>query len=95
MKILCKIVLGIFMLFLATPTIIAAMHKDLDVSCFFNLNEEENQDGFKEVKFITSICSFPIVLDFEVYQKVKYLILNDRKVRSIAPNVFLQPPQFI
>lgn len=95
MKIFTKIVLGIFVLFLATPTIVAAIDKDVDTSYFFNMSEEENHGAFSEIKSLPSIYSIPIVYDFEGFQKVKYSTLNDRKVSSIAPNIFLQPPEFI
>lgn len=95
MKFLCKIVLGIFVLFLATPTIVAAINKDVDTSYFFNMSEEENHGAFNEIKSIPSIYSIPLVFDFEGFQKVKYLVLSDSKTTSIALNIFLPPPELI
>uniref|UniRef100_UPI00404A88BE hypothetical protein n=1 Tax=Flavobacterium sp. TaxID=239 RepID=UPI00404A88BE len=93
MKFLCKIVLAIFILFLATPTMVLVIDKDMDTSYFFSMNEEENHDTFNEIKSIPSIYSFPISIDFEGFQKVVFSILKDRKIISISPNIFLPPPE--
>ena len=45
---------------------------------------------FNEIKTIPSNYSIPLTIDFEGSQKVKYSVLNDRKVNSISPNIFLQ-----
>ena len=95
MKLISKIVLFIFVLFLATPTILSAIDKDIDTSYFFNMSEEESHSAFNEIKSIPSIYSIPIVLDYEGVQKVKYSVLNDRKVDSIKPNIFLPPPELV
>lgn len=95
MKFISKIVLGIFILFLATPTIVSAIDESIDVSYFFNMSEEETHSTFNEIKSITAIYSIPLVIDFEGSQKVKYSVLNDRKVNSLKPKVFLQPPELI
>lgn len=95
MKFFSKIVLGIFILFLATPTIVSAIDKDIDTSYFFNMSEEETHSSVNEVKLIPSIYSIPLLLDFEGLQKVKFSIFNDRKVNSIKPKVFLEPPELI
>lgn len=92
---LCRLVLIIFILFLATPTIVSAIDKDADTSYFFNMSEEENHAAFNEIKSIATIYSIPIAIDFEGLQKVQFSILNERKVNSIKPNVFLQPPELI
>lgn len=95
MKKIVTLVLGIFILFLATPTIIAAIDKSVDTSYFFNMSEEENHSAFNEIKTIPTLYSIPLVIDFEGSQKTKYSILNDRKAVSIAPNIFLRPPELI
>ncbi|WP_430400943.1 hypothetical protein [Flavobacterium sp.] len=95
MKFLCKIVLGIFILFLSTPTIVSVINNDTDTSCFFNMSEEESPNDFNEIKTIPSNYSIPLTIDFEGSQKVKYSVLNDRKVNSISPNIFLPPPELI
>ncbi len=95
MKFLCKIVLIIFILFLATPTIVSAIDKSVDTSYFFNMSEEENHGAFNEIKSIPTIYSIPLVIDFEGLQKVQYSILKDRKVNSIKPTIFIEPPELV
>lgn len=95
MKLISKIVLFIFVLFLATPTIVSAIDDSVDTSYFFNMSEEESHSAFNEIKSIPSIYSIPLVIDFEGSQKVKFSILNDRKASSLKPKVFLPPPELI
>lgn len=95
MEFLSKLVLVFFILFLATPTIVTAIDDSVDTSFFFNMSEEENHAAFSEIKSIPTIYSIPLIIDFEGLQKVEYSILSDRKVNSIKPNIFLQPPEFI
>ena len=95
MKWFSQIVLLVFVLFLATPTIVSAIDKSVDTSYFFNMSEEESHSSLNEIKSIPMIYSIPIILDFEGNQKAKYSVLNDRKVNSLKPKVFLQPPELI
>ncbi len=95
MKLMSKIVLIIFILFLTTPTIVSVIDDSVDTSYFFNMSEEESHSSLNEVKSIPSIYSIPLIIDFEGFQKVKFSILNDRKVNSLKPKVFLQPPELV
>lgn len=95
MKLMSKIVLFIFVVFLATPTLVAAIDDSVDTSYFFNMSEEESHSSINEVKSIPTIYSIPLVIDFEGLQKVQFSILNDRKVNSIKPKVFLEPPELV
>ena len=95
MKVLSTLVLLIFVLFLATPTIVSAIDKTVDTSYFFNLSEEESHSSFNEIKSIPAIYSIPLIVDFEGLQKVQLSILNEKKVTSIKPNVFLEPPELV
>ncbi|MFT5754406.1 MAG: hypothetical protein ACI9FW_000394 [Flavobacterium sp.] len=95
MKFLSKIVLLIFIFFLATPTIVSAIDESVDTSYFFNMGEEENHGAFSEIKSMPTIYSIPLAIDFEGLQKMKYSILKDRKVNSIKPNIFLEPPELV
>lgn len=95
MKFISRIVLFIFVLFLATPTIVLAIDKDINTSFFFNIDEEESHNVFKEIKSISSIYSILFVIDFEGFQKVKFSILKDRKVSSISLSIFSPPPELV
>lgn len=95
MKSITKIVLFIFVMFLATPTIVSAIDETIDTSYFFNMSEEESHSSLNEVKSMPTIYSIPLIIDFEGFQKVKYSILNDRKANSLKPKVFLPPPELV
>jgi hypothetical protein len=95
-KILVKIVVSIFMLFLATPTIVSIIDKDVDTSYFFNMSEEEeNHCAFNEIKSIPTAFSIPMLIDFEGFQKAKFSIFAERKVNAVKINILLQPPELI
>ena len=95
MKCISNIVLIIFILFLATPTIVSTIDDSVDISYFFNMSEEENHSAFNEIKLVPSIYSIPLIIDFEGFQKVKYSVLNHRKVNSLKLKVFLPPPELV
>ncbi len=96
MEFLCKIILYVFIFFLATPTIISFVEGDVDTSAFYNLSEEEHtSNAFTEIKTIPANYSIPLTIDFEGFQKVKFSIFNEAKISSITPNVFLQPPELV
>lgn len=95
MKVLCKAVLIIFILFLATPTIVSAINKDIDTSYFFNMSEEENDAAFNEIKSIPTIYSIPLVIDYEGLPKTKFSIFTDRRTNANNPTIFLQPPELV
>ena len=56
MKIVAKIFLILFIVFLATPTIVTVIEKSLDISVFFNLSEEEH--FHKEIIIVVSLKHF-------------------------------------
>ena len=84
------------MKYLKRTTYLCTIDDSVDISYFFNMSEEEeNHCDFDEIKSIPAIYSIPLVIDFEGFQKIKFSVLNDRKVNSITPKVFLQPPELI
>lgn len=50
MKVLVKIVLFLFITFLATPTIVSVLKSDADTSMVYSLSEEESVKEIKETK---------------------------------------------
>lgn len=82
-------------MFLATPTIVSAIDKTIDTYYFFNMSEEESHSSFNEVKSMPMIYSISLIIDFEGFQRAKYSVLNDRKVNSLKPKVFLPPPELV
>ena len=96
MKNLVKIVVSIFILFLATPTIVSVIDKNADTSYFFNMSEEEeSHSNFNEIKSMPLIFSIPTLVDFEDFPKTIFSILAERRVNLVKINIVLQPPEFV
>jgi hypothetical protein len=96
MKFLSKFFLLLFTLLLTTPTVVSIIDKNADISFFFKMaEEEENHGAFNEIKSVPTIFSIPMIIDFEGLQKNQFSVFNDRKVNSIKPTIFLEPPELV
>lgn len=96
MKFSSKIVLAIFILFIATPTFLATIDDSIDTSYFYNMSEEENHGTCNEIKFLSSNFSISFLeMNFDGLQKNKFSFFNDVRLTSIAQNIFLPPPKLI
>ena len=95
MKFICKLFVFFFLAFLAAPTIVSLIDDEVEMSFFYNIEEDENTISLDEIKSITTIYSIPLIFDFEGCQKIKFGVLSDTKVTSITPNIFLPPPKLI
>ncbi len=93
MRLISNILLLIFILLLATPTVVTTIDKNIDITCFLNIGEEECQDYIQELKSIPTIYTNLFTTDFEGIQKVRYETLNEQKVDSLKPSTLLQPPE--
>ncbi len=88
MKIMVKIILFLFMVFLSMPTVISLIEKDVKASFFYDLSEEEVH---KEIKAELKIN------EYTFFSKSKYtssLILSENRSKhdKIKLAVFTQPP---
>lgn len=96
MKFIVKIVLVLFVLFLAAPTIESLIKDDTDVSVLYNLGEED-EDGtikdFKELKAdIVVVVHYPeFVLQSNIVSKI--ISKNISKHDNVAEEIFLPPPE--
>lgn len=90
MKFAVKILLFIFLAFLATPTVVCVIKKSCDTSYFYSMSEEElaHKEVKAEFKFETlSIGYFP--------RKSSGLILSENlsKHDNVAASIFIPPPE--
>lgn len=94
MKFLVKIVLFLFISFLAAPTIISVMEDDADISMVYSLNEEEIHKEVKEIKAgPQKEFELPLVIT-EKKSKVinsKYLL----RYNNAFGDIFSPPPESI
>ena len=82
MKTAVKIVLFLFVLFLATPTIVSVIQKQTDVSGFYSMNEEETLKEIKEVKAELKLNNYELLVISE----------NLLKHDNVAAVIFSPPP---
>lgn len=96
MKFWIKIILFLFIVFLSTPTIVSAIDEEVDISCFYNMTEEEeNTINFNEIK------SFPIVSDYlsdflQTKTLQKIFRTNDELIESsYCVSILIPPPELL
>lgn len=97
MKFLCKIVLLFFLFFLSAPSIISLCDDSADLSSFFNLSEEEEEENiasFNEIKVLPIFQSCSL-LPFERIFRKKHFIIDDKFVESQTLIIFSPPPELI
>lgn len=96
MKFLYLSVLLFFMSFLSTPTVISLIDKEVDISYFYTLcEEEERQVCFDELKtlflmsFVIDVLSYnlPILLNIFSETSLSFTILSHQ--------IFSPPPEII
>lgn len=91
MKIAVKLLLFVFLTFLATPTIVSLIQKSCDTSCFYSMSEEEH--SHKEIK-----AEFKFDTDFEFvnlsgFTPTRIASENDSKHDNVAATIFIPPPE--
>jgi hypothetical protein len=96
MKFLCINFLIFFISFLSTPTIVSIVDNEVDISCFYNLCEEE-----ENLEFFDKIKSVPYI-DFEFGNLSCYLpkLLNvssetNLSFTNLAHQIFSPPPNLV
>lgn len=95
MKLIARVLLFLFLVFLSTPTIVRLIEKSCDTSLIFSFSEEEHaKKEFKvfayssnEIQHSFSICKF----------KEKAIILSENlsKHDKITTSIFSPPPDFL
>ena len=91
MKMMAKLLLFVFITFLATPTIVSVIKKSADTSVFYSFSEEEKAN--KEIKAIFNfdIVSAPVLLSSLNSSLIHSENLS--KHDKIASKIFIPPPE--
>jgi len=96
MKLIINIVLFLFITFLSTPTVVGMIDDDVDISCFYNLaEEEETNPTIQEVKVLpTSQYTF---LNFFTFEKLKFNVILNHLLSydNLAHKIFSPPPNWL
>lgn len=96
MKLIINIVLFLFITFLSTPTVVGMIDDDVDISCFYNLaEEEETNPTIQEVKVLpTSQYTF---LNFFTFETLKFNVNLNQLLSydNLAHKIFSPPPNWL
>jgi hypothetical protein len=94
MKLVARILLFIFIAFLATPTVVKLMKKSNDTSIFFSFSEEEH--SHKELKAAVYSVIFQHEVAMPLYIEKKTIVSeNIVKLDNISPSIFAPPPNLV
>ena len=93
MKMIARIILFLFVVFLLTPTIVCAIEENVDTSVFYSFSEEEQ--AHKQIK---AIFHFDIA-----YETINISELNSSLIHSenlskhdnIASKILIPPPKLV
>jgi hypothetical protein len=96
MKWVTKLMLLLFLTFLSTPTIVGMVDDDVEISCFYNLaEEEETNPTVQEVKILPfiqySISKFFCYESFKFNVKLIHFLDYD----NLAHKIFSPPPNWL
>lgn len=91
MKLAAKILLFVFITFLATPTIISVIKKSVDTSVFYSFSEEEK--AHKEIKAVFNIDVAHPTVNFSNPNTGLIQSENLLKHNKIASKIFIPPPE--
>ena len=95
MKFATKILLLLFVFFLSTPTIVSLLEKEKDISCLYNLDEDEDEVANKECKVTFKVDSVFELIVFESWKSNKILSENLSKYDSITSAIIIAPPEYL
>ena len=92
MKSVVKVVVFLFILFLAMPTIVSLIERNSNTSFFYSMAEEEQpHKDIKEVKAQLRFTDYEIV---SVAVQKSSLIISDSKLKhdNVSATIFSPPP---
>lgn len=96
MKFFVKIVLALFLVFIAMPTVIGIVDKDVDTAYFYNMTEEEeNLSSFNEIKMVHDNLDYFTNLFAESLLTKVFIPLDERLNCNFASSILLPPPELI
>lgn len=93
MKVLIKIIVLFFLVFLAAPTIVSLLQDDdTKTSVVYSLDEEELQKEIKEVKIGVAYIYEPAIVPV-VTRSLPINAHNLQKHENVSGDIFLLPPE--
>jgi len=96
MKVLVSFLVFLLITFLSTPTIISVLDKDADISYFYTLSEEEeNQVSFDEIKSVALSSQELLSLFYNSSVTLNVAMVANLSFTNLAHQIFSPPPEFI
>lgn len=96
MKFLVKIVLVLFIAFIAMPTVIGLVDKNVDTTYFYSMTEEEeNLSSFNEIKMVNHHIDFLSSILKEPKLKKVFIPFDERTNCKYSSTILLPPPELI
>lgn len=91
MKTAVKVTLLLFLFFLAMPTVISILEEDSDVSCAYNISEEENESVLQAVNTLSNTNVF--TLPPKVNKTLKINLYSLRRHTGVCGDILIPPPE--
>jgi hypothetical protein len=96
MKFLCINFLIFFISFLSTPTIVSIVDNEVDISCFYNLcEEEENLEFFDKIKSVPYIDFEFGNLSCNLLKLLNVSSETNLSFTNLAHQIFSPPPNIV
>lgn len=96
MKLFVKIVLVLFVAFIAMPTVVCIVDKEVDTAYFYNTTEEEeNLSSFNEIKMVQQSVEFFSNIFKEPIQKKTFISFDECVNCKFSSSILLPPPEVI
>lgn len=96
MKVLVSFLVFLLITFLSTPTIISVLDKDADISYFYTLSEEEeNQVSFDEIKSVALSSQELLSFFYNSSVTLNVAMVANLSFTNLAHQIFSPPPELI
>lgn len=92
MKLASRLVLLLFVLFIATPTIVSVIEKTTDTSYFYSMSEEEQTH--KEIKGEVKEHDYHFT-EWPVNRSAIIVFENLSKHDNVSGTIFIPPPELV
>lgn len=91
MKLAVRLLLIVFITFLATPTIVGMIKHKCDTSTFYSMSEEEIHKELKEIKAEIVFTSIDL---FKISKMTSSIIISENLVKhdNVSASIFSPPP---
>lgn len=96
MKVRVSFLVFLLITFLSTPTIISVLDKDADISYFYTLSEEEeNQVSFDEIKSVALSSQELLSFFYNSSVTLNVAMVANLSFTNLAHQIFSPPPELI